>query len=444
MSMDVYVIPIPGAVEDGACIVYRPLLGLAFIGNAAMAALAGELAQDPAHPLPDEIRAFLEGIGYLAADPVPPPAPEAGPFSPQSVALLLTNQCQLRCTYCYAAAGESPRQHLSLETGRAAIDIVYENLKRLSIPRFMVSLHGGGEPTYPWKTLQALVAYAREKPIPTDFSLTSNAIWSEQQTEWIMAYVGSVGVSMDGSPGTQDLQRPLASGRQSSPWVMRALRTMEERGYSYGIRLTAVPPFDRLVEDIRFLCENTRCQQMQVEAAFNTRRGEEGQPEMEEGLLFLQTFFAAQAVAEQYGRDLRCAGSDVNKITSAACSSPFNTLVVTPQNKVVACFEVVSDAHPLAGLATIGEITPEGLRIDEEARTRLRNKIDERRASCRDCFCYWSCAGDCLIRGFSPHPESHLQHGVRCELNRVLLREMLLKAIAAGNGLWRRTAQGQG
>jgi uncharacterized protein len=443
MTMEIYIIPIPSADGEKMFIVYRPLLGLAFIGNQAMASLAKSLAQDLSQPVREDIHTFLEKVGFLCADPPQPPLPESGAFSPTNLALLMTNQCQLRCTYCYAAAGDFPRQQLSLETACVAIDYTYENLKRLNFPKFLISLHGGGEPTFPWKTLKAIVAYAKEKPIPIEFSLTSNGIWSEQQTKWIMAYIGSVGISMDGSPQTQDLQRPMVSGKGSSRLVMQTLRMMEENNYSFGIRLTAVPPFDRLMEDIRFLCENTRCNQMQVEAAFNTRRGEEGQPELEEGLEFLQVFFAAQRLAEQYGRNLRCAGSNVDQITTASCGSPLNTMVVTPQNNVVACFEVVNDSHPLAEFATIGRITPQGVQVNEEVRSHLRQKIDERRASCRDCSCYWSCAGDCLIRSFSPNPDNYLKHGARCELNQVLLREMLLKKIAAGNGLWKRTSMGQ-
>jgi radical SAM protein with 4Fe4S-binding SPASM domain len=105
----------------------------------------------------------------------------------------------------------------------------------------------------------------------------------------------------------------------------------------------------------------------------------------------------------------------------------------------VACFEVVNDSHPLAELATIGRITPPEVEIDEEARARLKQKIAERRASCRDCFCYWSCAGGCLIRSFLPDPNNYLTRGVYCELSRILQREMLLKHIAAGDGLWKRT-----
>ena len=175
----------------------------------------------------DDVHTFLEKAGFLAPDPPLPQLPTPGNFSPLGLTLLMTNQCQLRCSYCYAAAGDSPHQHLSLETGYAAIDYTYANLKKLDFPKFHISLHGGGEPTFPWKTMRDLVAYAKEKPIPTEFSLTSNGIWSKQQTQWIMAYIDFVGISMDGSPQTQDTQRPMASGKPSSHWVMQTLRELE-------------------------------------------------------------------------------------------------------------------------------------------------------------------------------------------------------------------------
>jgi radical SAM protein with 4Fe4S-binding SPASM domain len=125
----------------------------------------------------------------------------------------------------------------------------------------------------------------------------------------------------------------------------------------------------------------------------------------------------------------------VDKITAVPCGAPFNALIVTPQNNLVGCFEVVNDNHPLAEMTTIGRITPQGVEINEEARLHLRQKIAERRASCKDCFCYWSCAGGCLPRAISTGPDRHLEHGVHCELKRTLLQKMLLKHIAAGTGL---------
>ena len=61
----------------------------------------------------------------------------------------------------------------------------------------------------------------------------------------------------------------------------------------------------------------------------------------------------------------------------------------------------------------------------------------ERRAGCRDCYLYWSCAGDCYTRTYQPGPGGHLLRGVRCELNRELAAAMLLNQIARGGGVWR-------
>ncbi|MCD6401238.1 MAG: radical SAM protein [Anaerolineales bacterium] len=441
--MELYTIPIPDADQDDAHIIYRPLLGLAFLGNREMVDLAKSLVKEPSQPvtMDKDVHAFLQKIGFLKSDPPPPKEHVLRKFSPVSLTLLMTNQCQLRCKYCYAAAGENPREEISLEAGYAAIDYTYENLKRLNYPRFHISLHGGGEPTMAWKKMKAFVAYAKEKPILTEFSLTSNGIWSEQQAQWIMAYIDYVGISMDGSPQTQNAQRPMASGKGSSPWVMRTLKMLDENHRPYRLRLTAMPPFEHLSEDIRFICENTNCKRIQVEAAFTPQRGGGYQYELEEGLKFLEAFMYAQRLAETYGCRLTTVGSRIDKITTISCGALYNALIVTPQDEVVACFEVVNDKHPLAELLTIGRITPQGVEIDEEARLRLDKKIIERRASCRDCSCYWSCAGGCVPRTFSPGPNGHLEHGAYCELRRTLQREMLLRHISAGNGVWHRPSQ---
>src|SRR4030067_2748454 len=110
--MEMYAIPLEEEAGPGKYIIYRPLVGLAFVGNQTMARLALHLAggstTDPgqAHP---EAQAFLQTIGFDQPDPPAPPEQEI-PFLPAMAVLLLTNQCQLRCLYCYAAAGEQPRQ----------------------------------------------------------------------------------------------------------------------------------------------------------------------------------------------------------------------------------------------------------------------------------------------------------------------------------------------
>ncbi len=70
----------------------------------------------------------------------------SGDPMPTMVTLFLTTACSLRCTYCYASAGDLPVQSMSLETAKRGIDCVAANAVRSKVPYFQVAYHGGGEP----------------------------------------------------------------------------------------------------------------------------------------------------------------------------------------------------------------------------------------------------------------------------------------------------------
>jgi uncharacterized protein len=437
--MDVRTFPLQSAPDEApGYVIYRPLLGLAFAGNRTLADLALSLAAgDAAAPPPSAaVDAFLHQAGFYAPDP-PPPTPAGGPFQPTTAVLLMTNQCQLRCTYCYAAAGALPAETLAPELGYAAIDYVCEQARAAGRASFEVSFHGGGEPTRAWRSLRACVDYARRRSLPTRVSLTTNGVWSERQREWLLAHVDMVSLSLDGRPATQDSQRPFVSGRGSADVVMRTARALDEAGKPYGIRMTATAPWDGLIDDVDYLCRHTNCPSFQVEPAFNTARGGHEPGEVADWRAFAEAFVAAYHVARRAGRHLMYSGARLDVATTTFCLAPFGALIVNPRGQLVTCYEITDDYHPLAGLSRIGQIREGRVEIDAPARARLHDLFGERRDGCRDCPCYWSCAGDCYARTFGPGGERHLARGPRCDANRYITGQLLLAEIAAGGGLRR-------
>jgi uncharacterized protein len=433
--MEVFSIPV-----EGKFILYRPRLQLAFVGNQAMVDLVADLAsqESPSDAsVPEDAMAFLRTIGFLEPDPPPLPSPDRS-YRPTTAVLLLTNRCNLRCTYCYASGGEGPVQDLPLELAQVAIDHACQNGVELGRPQFELTFHGGGEPVQAWETMQEATAYARGKDLPCNVSMVTNGVWTARQREWILHNLDGLSISLDGRQETQDRQRPFASGRGSFKAVMRTISALDKAGFSYGIRMTATAPWrGRLPEDVRFICEETGCPAMQVEPAFNTRRGEHKGPTQEESEAFIDAFMEAFEVAHQAGRRLTYSGARPWLLATTFCTAPYGALVVSAAGKLVACYEITDRNHPLAEFSTVGQIVDSRVVVDDQARNALLTYLEEKRATCRDCFCYWHCAGDCYTRSFYAHAGGSQGANPRCTINREITTRILLWYIMAGDGVWR-------
>lgn len=430
------VISIP--VED-KFIIYRPLLRLAFVGNRAMADLAlGSAAQTCPKGLPaGDAATFLQSIGFFEPDPAPPPEPNTT-FCPNVAVLLLTNQCHLRCIYCYANGGEGRLRELPLDFAKVAIDQVCQSAADRGQRDFEVAFHGGGEPTRAWQTLTDAVAYAKTKPLPSRISLTTNGIWSKRRRDWIVDHVDELTLSMDGTRETQDRQRPFASGKGSFTSVMQTIRALDQKSFSYGIRVTATYPWrEQLAADVQFICEETGCQTIQVEPAYNSARGTHQPPTHAQSGAFVDGFMTAFEIANRAKRMMYYSGARPWLLTRTFCTAPYTALVVNASGDLVACYEITDSNHPLAAQSRLGKIEGGQIRIDEKARDHLLARFAERRALCRECFCYWHCAGDCYAHAFSAKARGHEIFSQRCFVNREITARLLLWNIMQSEGVWR-------
>ena len=67
--MEIFAIPITQAPGADKFIIYRPLTGLAFIGNRAMADIALSYKDKASHTLDNSLEKYLEAIGFFDPDP---------------------------------------------------------------------------------------------------------------------------------------------------------------------------------------------------------------------------------------------------------------------------------------------------------------------------------------------------------------------------------------
>jgi radical SAM protein with 4Fe4S-binding SPASM domain len=214
---------------------------------------------------------------------------------------------------------------------------------------------------------------------------------------------------------------------------MKSISAMDDVNFPYGIRLTYTPAtFAKLPESIAFLCENTKCKTMQVEPSFAAGRGDYADPTPDQASAFTEAFMEAFEIASSSGRTLFYSGARPWIVASAFCKAPEDSLVVTPEGDVVACFETHDRRHPLTTQFVLGRISQEGLSMDEQSLFSFAQNQEWRRRDCEGCFCYWHCCGDCATKTASLPQENR----GRCLANRAITRELLAWYIAAGNGLW--------
>jgi uncharacterized protein len=425
---------------EGKYIVYRPLLHAAFIGNGTMAELAERLVGQPDAGVPQEhleAKTFLQEIGFLEPDPPPPAYPDFK-FQPCTAVLLLTNRCNLRCTYCYAAAGEQEPGDMPLETAIRAIDIAAENAERAGREGFELVFHGGGEPPQHWEVFRKTVEHARGKKLKCAVSMSSNGVWGRKERSFIFDNFKGVSLSFDGMREIQDAQRPTPGGGSSFSAVMKNIEEMDRRKFPYNIRMTITTSLlEKFPESVRFICGATDCRNFQVEPAFGEGRVGWRNPNAEDADRFIRAFIEALDIAEEHERDLMYSGARPWMTVCAFCTAAESALVVRPDGALVACYEVTDARHELADTLTIGRLTSEGPAIDGTARARLNKMRRERLALCGDCFCIWHCGGDCSSRCFSPDGTGHLRFDQRCRINREISKEVLARYIERSGGLWK-------
>lgn len=437
--MDIHAIPF-----QDKFIIYRPLRRLAFVGNRAMADLALRFAALPSGVLPEgDSRAisFLKSIGFAEPDQTPPaPVDPQAAFKPTSAALLMTGRCNLRCIYCYAGGGEKEALDLPLEAAISVIDQVYSNAVELGKPSFEVTFHGGGEPSLAWETLVEAAAYARSRGLPAKLQMVSNGVWNQAHREWVIANLDGLTISMDGGQATQDVQRPFPTGKGSFNPVMQTIRCLDQAKFSYNIRVTTTPErFRDLPEDVEFFCRETGCENIQVEPSFHSGRGPHHAPTPSLAADFSEAFLSAYDTARAAGRFMFYSGARPWLLTGSFCSAPLgSTLTINPHGEIVACYEITNPDHPLAEKSTFGQRDSftGALQINEQRRSSFLNHIHNRQAACRDCFCYWHCAGDCYTRAFEIEQTEGQSPYARCAVNQTITTGLLLRAIADGDGVF--------
>lgn len=432
ITTDVFTLP----YEGNDRILYAPLKNLVCVVNADACELLAGLPGLDMDSLNDEQKStleFFEQKGVLNSNPghISRTIPDA--YEPTRVTLFSTNQCNLRCIYCYASAGEQKSVIMPLNTARTAIDFVVDNIKAKALKTLKIGFHGGGEPLLPWKRIQQIVRFAekraREENLKPLVFAATNAVLSEAQLEWIIAHFTNLNISFDGLPHVQDKHRPLSDGRGSFQFVDRTMKFLDKHNFAYGIRSTVSQyNIDLMDETIEFIGQNYKTKYVHLEPLFMCGRcqtTDSHAPSME---AFCDHFIKCEDTAAKYDIHLIYSGASLEKMGDCFCGVSSDSFNVTPDGYITPCYEITDKDDPRADTFFYGKLRGDRFEIDEEKRRFLNTLYLDHYPFCKDCFAKYHCGGECVAKLYGNDLHGERGHD-RCRLNRDLTARRLRRVV---------------
>lgn len=200
------------------------------------------------------------------------------PFKPTHISLFLTNNCTLRCQYCYANGGKN-EQYMHWDIVSGVIENIIKNARKAENKTVTVNFHGGGDVSVAWnllvKTRSYLKKLADAAGISVNTSIGINGILNHDQREWIVKNINSATISIDGPAEIHNFQRPFPDNKPSFSIVDETIKYFDSTGFDYGIRSTITSrSVNQLKQIVAFFCQQYKVKSIKVEPMFPRGRGE--------------------------------------------------------------------------------------------------------------------------------------------------------------------------
>ena len=428
--------------RDGDFIVFAPLKGMVLKTDGNGAKLAKKILQDGNTNFDDLLKIFpavnRDQLLDLTIDKDCRVSEIGDKIRPDSVTLLPTFDCNLRCGYCYASGGENP-DFLDWGIAKASIDFVIKNALLLGREKCYLEFHGGGEPTFYWKLMVDSAQYfkrkANEQNILPIIKLVSNGFWSMKQLDWVSRNVQVLCISFDGPRDIQNIQRPTRNGTGDSfDTVFRSAKAMWKMKKPCVIRITVTDhSVKRVPEIIKFFIDNFPGFSLDLEPLHVCgRSGPEGwdAPSAEN---FVENYILADRIARTAGTRLFFSGFNLVKLRRAFCRVASPNFIITPTGTITSCYEAAREEHQFSNLFHYGKYDPylKEFWFDwEKIRCLQGYGLEKTDLNCKECFCQYHCAGNCLIKKLNPATLSCEANTSRCKMTKEIGAYQLSQVLA--------------
>lgn len=325
------------------------------------------------------------------------------PLEPQPTTLTawlyLTQQCNLRCPYCYV-----PHRNASMDeaTARAAIAKLTEMTKRHGYRRIKIK-YAGGEPTLRFDLIRSIQSALTEQSRAAGLEaesvvLTNGTTWNEERLDFIAEHGIHMAISIDGGAEAHNRLRAFPNGRGSYEKVLWTIEKALERRIEITLSLTITAwNLDGVSDVVRLAMEKA------LPFNLNFVRERQPQPWVPEAEALAQALHSAFRVMEQhiatYPHPLT-ASFDRARFDfphTHTCAAGRDYIAILPDGRIAPCH--METANPLS----IIEATDPLAEVRRRSKATFAPTVDDL-PDCATCPWRYACGGGCpLLRGTELH-----------------------------------------
>ena len=394
----------------------------------------------------DEITTCYEELYSLYTDKILFSEDDYERFAKYSVAspvkamcLLISQDCNLRCEYCFAETGDfgMGRSLMSLETGKKAIDFLLEksgNRENLELDFF------GGEPLMNFDVVKEIVKYAREREKEYGknfrFTVTTNGLLlTDDKIDFINKEMSNVVLSIDGRKCVNDRMRHRVDGTGCYDTIVEKFRkTVDARGdKEYYVRGTYTKYNLDFSEDVFHLYEQG-FDQISVEPVVAPETAPYALTEKELPAIFAEYDKLAERLLENdkngkhfnffhFMLDLDQGPCAIKRLRGCGCGNEY--VAISPNGDIYPCHQFVGIDEWKMG--NLNEETFDYKIKDYFASAHIYTKEE-----CKKCWAKFYCSGGCNANNYIYAGDVHNAYKMSCEIEKKRLEYAIyMKAVKA-------------
>lgn len=388
--------------------------------NALISSISGKYGEIATREAIDELES-LESDGLFFSRDAPGSNPEDIGEEIHYLCLIVSNDCNLRCEYCYADTGKfgGKRSLMSLDVAKKAVDFFVEhsgNNKRLSLAFF------GGEPLLNLKVIKDTVEYAEQVPGKEfDFAITTNGtLLTEDLIDYLKQHRFGVLVSIDGPPEVHDKQRAFPNGRGSyevvSRNLLRLLQARNDGEIPCSVRGTFTRNNPNLVDTVFHLAD-LGCMDISVEPCVTDIpalqiRDEDLSDIKEEYTRFAKAYVDAISNGRNFSFfhfNKMMEQVRTPRLRTTPCSAARGYFAVSVDGNLYPCQKFVGmDDFVLGNIF-------EGVKRTDIIEQFVKASVNKK-TKCRNCWAAFICGGGCHAYAVQYNGDILQPYGIECEL----------------------------